>query len=223
MPKDSCSWGVCDIPIQITTVITPKDSRSWRDCIAPVRGEKRGNNLLDEINTPCLQILQLLMAACQQVALLFLSMLQGMVGFSHATLCEPWVLLNWMCSSASSPVQQSYIKLPACRDNWFLIGAILILLYERHGMFIVLSFSIIGLLCKGRNAEIGVFILPTTNAAWCDMPCYMFDNLTLHNTAAEMLEVSMQPVSTACSISCWQQGRSNQHLQVSKESQKEPR
>ncbi len=100
--------------------MTPTVSGSCRHCDVPVRGEKRSDNLLDEINTPCLQILQLLMAACQQVALLFLGMLQGMVGFGHATLCEPWVLLDWMRSSASSPVQQSYIKLPVCRDNWSL-------------------------------------------------------------------------------------------------------
>jgi hypothetical protein len=66
--------------------------------------------------------LQLLMAACQQMPLLFLSVLQGMVSFGHPAFCEPWVLLNRMRSSASSPVQQSYIKLPACRDGWSLIG-----------------------------------------------------------------------------------------------------
>lgn len=98
--------------------ITQNDSCDGADSNVPVRGQKCSNDLLDEINTPRLQILQLLMAACQQVPLLFLSVLQGMVGFSHAALCEPGVLLDRMRSSTSSPVQQSYIKLPACRDSW---------------------------------------------------------------------------------------------------------
>jgi len=46
----------------------------------------------------------------------------GCLSADAAPLPEPWVLLNWMRSSASSPVQQSYIKLPACRDGWSLIG-----------------------------------------------------------------------------------------------------
>lgn len=61
--------------------------------LSPVGCEKCSDNLFDQVDTSGLKVLQLLMAAGQQMPLLFLSMPQSMVSLYHAAFCQPWILL----------------------------------------------------------------------------------------------------------------------------------
>ena len=82
-------------------------------CDLPVGCQEGSHHFLDEVNSPLLKVLKLLVAAGQQVPLLFLGMPQSMVCLHHTTFSQPGVVLQGPRASASSPFQQCNVELPA--------------------------------------------------------------------------------------------------------------